>query len=86
MVEQGVDIHLLLPARTAHPRSQIGHRMVTNYAETVSLCVRPDMDTPYRAHVEGIFVTGRCEEALTQATSNPWAAGSIPARRAISNP
>jgi hypothetical protein len=59
--------------------------MVTNYAETVSLCVRPDMDTPYRAHVEGIFVTGRCEEALTQATSNPWAAGSIPARRAISN-
>ena len=60
--------------------------MVTNYAETVSLYVRPDMDIPYRAHVEGIFGTGRYGEALTWATSNPWVAGSIPARRAISYP
>ncbi|MEA4883995.1 MAG: hypothetical protein VB144_10155 [Clostridia bacterium] len=57
--------------------------MVTNYAETVMLYVRPDMDIPYRAHVEAIFSTGGYEETLTWATSNPWVAGSIPARRAI---
>ena len=35
-----------------------GHRMVTNFAETVVPYVRPDMDIPYRAHVKALLHTG----------------------------